>query len=122
MSPSTPDELITIISSLQDKKAIRNYDYETEFIKLAKISIADFLTRLFNFCLTRGVFPKAFKIAEVVPTYKKGKVYEPTNYRPISLLSQFSKIIKKTFVQMRHRLSRKIQIIINTSIRFSRHR
>ena len=54
LSPSrpTPDELITIVSSLKDKKAIRKYDYETKFIKLAKISIAEFLSKLFNLCLT----------------------------------------------------------------------
>ena len=95
LSPSTPDELITIISSLKDKKAIRKYDYETKFIKLAKISIAEFLSKLFNFCLTRGVFPEALKIAEVVPINKKGNVCEPTNYHPISLLFQFSKIFEK---------------------------
>ena len=65
LSPSTPDELITIISSLKDKKAIRKFDCETKFIKLTKISIAEFLSKLFNFCLTRGVFPEALKIAEV---------------------------------------------------------
>ena len=95
LSPSTPDELITIISSLKDKKAIRKYDYETKFIKLAKFSIAEFISKLFNSCLTRGVFPEALKIAEVVPIYKKGNVCEPTNYRPISLLYQFSKTFEK---------------------------
>ena len=94
-SPSTPDELITIISSLKGKKAIRKYDYETKFIKLAKISIPEFLSKLFNLCLTRGVFPEALKIAEAVPTYKKRNVCKPTNHRPISLLSQFSEIFKK---------------------------
>ena len=87
LPPSIPDELITIISSLKDKKAFRKYDYETKFIKLAKISIAEFLSK--------PVFPEALKIAKVVPIYKKGNVCEPTNYRPISLLSQFSKIFEK---------------------------
>ena len=40
-------------------------------------------------------------MAEVVPIYKKGDPNLSTNYRPISLLSQFSKILEKhTFVRI----------------------
>ena len=39
--------------------------------------------------------PDQFKVARVVPIYKKGSSYLVSNYRPISLLSIFNKIIEK---------------------------
>ena len=38
--------------------------------------------------------PYALKHAEVVPIYKNGKKNDVNNYRPISLLSPFSKIFE----------------------------
>ena len=37
------------------------------------------------------------KIAEVIPLYKSGNKHHFTNYRPVSLLPQFSKILEKLF-------------------------
>ena len=42
-----------------------------------------------------GVFPDLFKIAKVIPIHKKGSKVEVSNYRPISLLSNISKIFEK---------------------------
>ena len=37
------------------------------------------------------------KIARVIPLIKNGNINDFTNYRPISLLSQFSKILENIF-------------------------
>ena len=37
------------------------------------------------------------KIAKIIPIFKNGQKTEFTNYRPISILSQFSKILQKLF-------------------------
>ena len=48
-----------------------------------------------NVSFQTGVFPDKIKIAKVVPLFKSGEKDVFTNYRPISLLPQFSKILEK---------------------------
>ena len=42
-----------------------------------------------------GYTPSEFKIAKVVPVFKSGDKHDFNNYRPISLLSSFSKLMEK---------------------------
>ena len=41
------------------------------------------------------IFPEKMKIAKVTPIFKSGKKELLTNYRPISVLSCFSKILER---------------------------
>ena len=54
------------------------------------------LTYIVNMSLMEGVFPSELKLAKVVPIFKAGESDKVTNYRPISVLSFFSKIFEKT--------------------------
>ena len=54
------------------------------------------LTYLINSSFECGIFPNELKLAKVIPTFKNGDKQDITNYRPISILSFFSKIFKKT--------------------------
>jgi hypothetical protein len=42
-----------------------------------------------------GIVPIDFKLANIIPVYKTGSQTYLGNYRPISLLSIFNKIIEK---------------------------
>ena len=42
-----------------------------------------------------GIVPQQMKIAKVVPIFKTSDPTLPTNYRPISLLTTFSKLIER---------------------------
>ena len=55
------------------------------------------LEHIFNISLQTRVFPDGVKIARIIPLFKNGNINDFTNYRPISLLSQFSKILEKIF-------------------------
>ena len=48
-------------------------------------------------------FPENLKLADITPTYKKGKKDIKGNYRPVSILPNLSKIFEKhIFKQMSH--------------------
>ena len=53
------------------------------------------LTHPINLSLRSGVFPSELKLAKVVPIFKAGDTSAINNYRPISVLSFFSKVFKK---------------------------
>ena len=54
-----------------------------------------FLSKLINFCISDGIYPDLLKVAKVIPIFKNGGRDRTTNYRPISLLSQFNKVFEK---------------------------
>ena len=56
--------------------------------------MAPFLVKLFNLCFEKGTLPDILKIARVIPLHKGGPKSDLTNYRPISLLPQFGKLLE----------------------------
>jgi len=71
---------------------------KTHWIK--EVSLSYFFA-IFNKCMVTGVYPNSLKVAQVIPIHKKGDKSACTNYRPISLLSQFKKIFERI---LHHRL------------------
>ena len=60
-----------------------------------KKEISEPLSTLINLSFDTGDFRNCLKLAKVMPVYSKGDQYECNNYRPISLLSNISKLIEK---------------------------
>ena len=67
---------------------------DVKFIKQSNAVISPVLCKILNLCIVKGEFPDDMKIAEVVPRYKRSDLLECSNYRPISLLSNFAKIFE----------------------------
>jgi hypothetical protein len=79
-------------------KCKNSYGYDETSSIILKVSapcVLSPLTYIFNKILSTGIFPERLKFLEVKPLYKKGDKTEFSNYRPISLLTPFSKIIEK---------------------------
>ena len=53
------------------------------------------LTHIIDKSIKEGVFPSELKLAKVVPIFKSGDSSKITNYRPISVLSFFSKVFER---------------------------
>ena len=50
---------------------------------------------MINKSFTEGIFPVELKLARVVPIFKAGDPTQIANYRPISVLTFFSKVFEK---------------------------
>ena len=53
------------------------------------------LVHIYNVSFQTGIFPDMMKLAKIKPLFKKGDRQDIQNYRPISILSAFSKILEK---------------------------
>jgi hypothetical protein len=67
----------------------------THILKVSTPHIISPLTYICNAVLNTGTFPDRLKYAIIKPIFKKGDNQDITNYRPISLLTSFSKVIEK---------------------------
>ena len=68
---------------------------KAEVLKRSLPIVVDPLVHCINLSFTSGVFPSELKLANVSPIFKTGDHRSLGNYRPISILSVFSKIFEK---------------------------
>ena len=88
------EEVLAIINQLENKST-GPQSIPIKLLKLIPNLILIPICRIINHSFMTGVFPDALKISEVIPIHKGGTTKEINNYRPISLLSVFDKIIEK---------------------------
>jgi len=97
LTPVTYNELIITMNSLSNSKSVGSDGLNPIIIKSNFSFIANQLLYIFNLSFSKGIFPKLLKNAIVIPVFKSGSNTEPSNYRPISILSIFSKLLEKLF-------------------------
>jgi len=83
------------VKSLKSKNTGGYDEISTHILKLNTPYIISLLTYICNAVLNTSTFPDRLKYAIIKPIFKKGDDQDITNYRPISLLTSFSKVIEK---------------------------
>ena len=108
-TPTEPLEIYNVIMSLKNNKSPGVDNISAKILKEICTDIADPLAHIYNLSFASGVVPDSLKLAKVIPIFKKGDRNQPGNYRPISLLTVFDKILEKlmskrlcTFLQLHH--------------------
>ena len=89
------DLVLTSLKQLDVNKATRSDGIPARLLKETADQIAPSLTLLFNKCLRLGIFPGDWKLANIVPIFKKGNRDFVENYRPIPLLPVISKVLER---------------------------
>ncbi|XP_049770522.1 uncharacterized protein LOC126109549 [Schistocerca cancellata] len=95
--PTNVEEIQVTIKSLKMKHSAGVDDIPDFIIKKCGDLITEPLTHLHNLSFATGTFPSCLKIAKVKPLYRKGNKDDVSNYRPLGLLSVFSKILYRLF-------------------------
>ena len=91
----TLDETFKEVALLSDKKASQASDIPVKIIKENRDLIAYFILHNFNNALSCSEYPASLKYADITPIFKKDDKTDQTNYRPISILSNLSKICER---------------------------
>ena len=95
LKPITNNEIITIVDNMKNNTSSGIDDIDIKVVKYVIPVICKPLSIIFNQSLCSGTFQTKMKIARVTPIHKKGKQNNVNNYRPISVLPIFSKILEK---------------------------
>ena len=98
MKPVDEEEVITTVTGCTKNRSSDFEDKSMDTVAKVVSVICKPLAHICNISFRTGVFPSRMKIAKVIPMFKSGTKTEVTNYRPISLLPQFSKILGKLFL------------------------
>jgi hypothetical protein len=92
---TTTHQIEKIIKSLKTKNTGGCDEISTRVLKLSVPYIISPLTYICNAILKSGIFPDKLKYAIIKPLYKKGNTQDVMYYRPMSILTSFSKVIEK---------------------------
>jgi hypothetical protein len=84
-----------IINSLKIKESSGYDKISTKILKISAPFISSHLSYICNKSILSGTFPTRLKYAIVKPLLKKGDKENVANYRQISLLTSFCKVLEK---------------------------
>jgi hypothetical protein len=100
-----PCEVGNTIQKLVSKSSTDLDGISSKLLKAVRSEIESPLAHVFNLSLTTGEFPSLLKTNKVIPIHKSGDKTNTDNYRPITLVNAFSKVLEKiVHVKLTHHL------------------
>lgn len=91
----TEADILSCLNQLNTNKGAGPDNIPNVFIRNCSTNFSKPLSFIFNLSLNLGICPDKFKDSTITPIYKSGDRSEISNYRPISILNGFSKILER---------------------------
>lgn len=95
LHPVDNEEVSAIIKKLKPSASAGFDGISPRVVKRLRYDLVPIFVHLINQIFLSGIYPDIFKIATVVPLHKSGCDKELNNYRPISILTVFNKIVER---------------------------
>ena len=110
--PTDEEEIIKIIQRLKPKTSSGHDNISAKLVKQLGTSFVKPLIYIMNLSFTTGEIPEDMKKAKVIPIYKNSGCKEiMKNYRPVSLLPVFSKILERLVYNRLYNFIKKHKIL-----------
>ena len=93
--PIVTEEIRKIICKFDQNKSAGHDEIGNYIVKRVANEILVPLTSIFNLSISTGIVPSDLKVAKVIPIFKKDNPEICSNYRPVSVLPCFSKILER---------------------------
>ena len=93
--PMFPSEIAKIIDKMRPKTSFGRDMFSNKILKAIKDEIKLPLCHLINLSIKYSYIPASWKVSKILPLHKGGHKTECSNFRPISLLSTFSKVLER---------------------------
>ncbi len=91
-----------VLDNLAQNKATGQYEISHKMLKGCSKTVCKPLCILFNRSVTLNKYPSSWKIANVMPLFKKGDKSLLSNYRPISLISCVGKVMERVMLNIKY--------------------
>ena len=116
--PVNTIEIFNILSSLENKSTAGHRGISNKLLRFVASVVSYHVAKLINRSIQEGFFPVCLKTAKVIPIHKNGSFENPSNYRPISLLSSLSKVFEKVLNTRMVEFLEKHQLLSNEQFGF----
>ena len=112
------EEVVKIMKNQKPKLSFGLDTINNKLVKIYHEELSEPMTTTINKSMESNYVPSLFKIARIIPLYKKNSANEFGNYRPVSLLSALSKILEKVVCQQMMKFFRDNDLLSKTQYGF----
>jgi len=117
-SPISCLEIRQLLATLNKNKI--STDIPNKLLCIASQPLSIPLAHIYNESISTGAVPNILKISRVTPIYKSGTTSDPSNYRPIAILS-FAKILERLIYNQIHSFISKHNILYSYQFGFRKN-
>ena len=118
INPTSPSEISLIISQMKNNKSPGDDMISNNLIKYCNRVFSDIISHIANCVIKTSIYPDSLKLGKVIPIFKNGNSEDPSNYRPICLLSAINKIVEKVLYKRLYGFFEKHGLIFNYQFGF----
>jgi hypothetical protein len=115
------NELRNAFNSLKNNKSVGIDQISVNVVKAIFDIIEPSLFHIFNLSIQSGIVPDKLKIAKITPIFKTGDNTIMSNYRPISVLPVFSKLLERIMYERLIKYLTKNKLLYNKQIGFKKN-